>query len=481
MFTIKDHNFFVFCTIAGIFCSLFLGCSKSFNPNVERGSTYNFKEGHPEVRFSAFGFVNEQGNPTINLAADIVYGSLIYNQEGSNYISKLAVDVRVIKQSDSTDVIDSKQYTFQIKKEDPNIAYSQETFTFQKELEVEPGKYKINFTLTDLRSKKKIASSTKTFIPNPAANIPNLTNIKMLGKNMENNTPSWSPITTYDVPGRVDSLRFVFQVTNNSSDKPLVVNSKLIRFASDTTPARPMHYNNYSPSTIGYKGIEYDDTQTIESTQRKLRQAGNVLIEFTFANQQRGNYRFRVETNKTGGESGNHFKARDFGVKSKNYPSVKTAKELARPLVYLMGKDKYDKLLKINNPDSLKQTIDRFWLKHIGNKNKTKSIIQKYYNRVEEANKQFSNFKEGWKTDLGMIYILFGSPWYIEDRLDEMQWSYSYNRSDPERNFYFYQPKLQSQYFPFQHYLLERSQSYFSIQYQQVELWLTGLILQRNI
>ena len=37
---------------------------------------------------------------------------------------------------------------------------------------------------------------------------------------------------------------------------------------------------------------------------------------------------------------------------------------------------------------------------------------------IEEANKQFSNYKEGWKTDMGMMYILFGPPWYIESTLE---------------------------------------------------------------
>ncbi|MDZ7690712.1 MAG: hypothetical protein U5K69_06185 [Balneolaceae bacterium] len=48
-----------------------------------------------------------------------------------------------------------------------------------------------------------------------------------------------------------------------------------------------------------------------------------------------GNYRFSAQLQ--GSEEDDTFKARDFSIKSKNYPTIKTPRELARPLAYLMG------------------------------------------------------------------------------------------------------------------------------------------------
>jgi GWxTD domain-containing protein len=469
------------CSYLIVLCIGFMGCAKSFNPDIERGSNYQFKEGHPEVRFSAIGLINEEGEPHINVSADIVYGSLIYDQEDDTHTSNITIDIQIIDQENPDNIIESKEYTLNIEKEDPNIVYSQDTFTFQRDIPVDPGDYKINFTLTDLNSDKKITSSTQTFIPNPTNNISNLTNIMLMGKNMDDDAPAWSPINTYDVPGRIDSLKFVFQVTNNDSDEPMTVDSRLLRFKSDTSHAQPMHYNRPSDVRLNYKGIEYSDDEIIQNTQRKLLEEGNVLIEFTFGQQQRGNYRFEVEADSES-EDSEMYKARDFSVKSDNYPSIQSPREMARPLAYLMNEKNHKQLMKISNPDSLKRAVDRFWLRNIGNKNKTKDVISKFYNRVEEANKQFSNFKEGWKTDRGMMFILFGRPWYI-DRInnDTIQWSYSYNRSEPERNFYFHRPHSQSEYFPFEYYILRRSDSYYRVQYRQVQLWLSGVIMERQI
>ena len=82
-----------------------------------------------------------------------------------------------------------------------------------------------------------------------------------------------------------------------------------------------------------------------------------------------------------------------------------------------MREDDHEKLMAISDPKQQKLAVDRFWLSNIKNTNKAIQIIELFYERVEEANKQFSNYKEGWKTDMGMMYILFGPPWYVENTL----------------------------------------------------------------
>lgn len=458
--------------------ALLLSCARSFNPDIERGSSYKFRDGYPEVRISAIGFLDENDEPGINIAADIVYGSLVYKQKGDSLEAKFALEIQIIPKEKSEGIAKTQQKIISITRKNQDIVHSQELYTYETRIPVKPGTYQINVTVIDQNSDKQLTRQTQTYIPDPTDEVSNLTNIQMLGRNLDESPGSWSAITTYDVQGAVDSLMFRLQVTNNSSEEPLTINAELVKYESDTTVARPMHYNGYSPSSIQYKGIDYDEEETIQSTRRVLTQPGSVLIEYKFAQQERGNYRFQVTTDSGDEEL---FKARDFSVKSKNYPSIKSPEELARPLAYLMGNKEYDRLLAIKDPDSLKQEVDRFWLKNLNNKNKARQVIQMYYQRVEEANKQFSNFKEGWKTDPGMIYVLFGPPWYVNKHLDIMTWSYSYNRNNPDYNYNFRTPKLPSEFYPFHNYLLLRHQYYFNIQYQQTQLWLSGQILTRSI
>lgn len=454
-----------------------ISCGSTKQANIQRGTGYNFKSGYPEFRISAFGIIDEKQGPTVKLHTEIVKGSLIYKQKGDSLAARIAIDFRVTDLDSSNNVISSQHLERTITSANKNITSSRELLELEYTLPVDPGSYKITVNVKDLSSNKQLTQTTQTSIPKTETGAYALSSIQMYGK--QKGDKRWNNINTYDVKGKIDSLRFVFQVISDKTDKQMQLDSQLLRFKSDTGYTRPMHFSNFSPSSIEYKGIDYDEKTVLQSNRRILTDYSSVFIEYKFANQERGNYRFAVTAKK--GSDQQLYKARDFGVKSKNYPAINSTREMARPLVYLMGEDEYKKLISISDPDSLKKEMDRFWLKNIGNSHQAADVIEKYYQRVEEANKQFSNFKEGWKTDMGMIYILFGPPWYTDDRLQQITWYYSYNRQDPEYSYRFYQPKMKNKFYPFYHYLLERHNYYYTVQYMQRQLWLSGQILTRQL
>jgi GWxTD domain-containing protein len=470
-----SRNLIVYLPLLALFV---ISCGSSRNLNIERGTGYNFQAGHPEFRTSAFGFIDEDNGPTLLITAEVVKGSLVYKSEKDSDSLKARFSLEYqVQDLNSSQIVASKNVEESVTSVDQNIASTREALNMDYSLQVKPSRFRITVNITDLNSDKNITQTAETYIPETETGAYTLSKVQMYGKTLGDD--EWDPINTYDVKGRIDSLRFVVQVISEQTDQPMQINTRLIRFASDTGYTRPMHFSNYSPSSIEYKGIDYDRDTEIQTNQRTLTSYGNTFIEYKFAKQDRGNYRFEVTATKEKGEP--IYKARAFGVKSENYPAISTARELARPLIYLMGEGDHEELMAINDSDSLKREIDRFWLKNVGNTHRARNVIQMYYQRVEEANKQFSNFKEGWKTDLGMIYILFGAPWYTEDHLKELIWYFSYNHDDPEYSYRFYQPKLKNKYYPFYHYLLQRQNYYYTIQYLQRELWLTGQILTRQI
>jgi GWxTD domain-containing protein len=457
---------------------LIAACSRAVAPDVERGSMYQFRDGYPELRVSTIGLLDIDDTGYINIAADVVYGSLIYRNLEGKAFANVVIETRVVG-VDNPDFSKTEQTSLQIENQDQSILSRQNTFAFEQDVEVPPGEYEITVTLFDQTSGKSTVRNSTAFIPDPENPVTNLTAIRLLGKNNLSADGRFMPITTYDVTSRVDSLKFVFQVTNNRMQDPLTIRTRLIRYESDDTPARDMHLNNYTASSIQYKGVDYTRAEIIEETRRILDQEGSVLIEYQYEFLPSGNYRFEATTEGGGIEP--LFKGRDFSVKPENYPSIQSPYELAAPLAYLMDRREYESLMSIEDPDEMKEAIDRFWLTNVGSINRARRVISMYYERVEEANKQFSSFKEGWKTDMGMIYILFGPPWYIDQQLNLVMWSYAFDRSDPRYNFIFEQPRIRNDFFPFTNYLLERNQNLYQIQYQQVQLWLSGEIVNRNI
>lgn len=482
------HTMRLRCTFfIGLMASLFLAsCSSVKQTNVERGTQYRFQEGYPELRISAIGLLDEFDQAYINITSEIVYGSLIYKERNGLQTASIIYEIR------ANQVVGTESFRFQRElmiDTDQSIPFlNQDVLTLQNDLEVVPGEYDIAISVTDIVSGKTTIREARTMIPDPESPEVNVTSIRL---SVQKQFPgdsllAFSPVTTYSLGTGVDSLKFDFQVTNNDLAQPLRVKSRLMSFRADSSSANPLHFNNYSPSSIQYMGLEYSDDQILYETTRVLEDPGSVTMEFFFPVPGRGNYRFEVQVEGNGGEADggdeeNLYKARDFAIKSVNYPNVQSAREMAAPLIYLMDRKEHEKLMSLESPYELKAAVDRFWLSNIGDQTTAKAVLSLFYDRVEKANKLFGNYKEGWKTDMGMMYVLFGPPWYIDRRLDGMWWSYSYDRNDPEYNFYFERTKISSIYYPFDNYLLRRDVGYFNRQYQQIQLWLSGGILQRNL
>ena len=382
--------------------TLFAGCNQQVNENIERGTTYQYREGFPEVRLSAIGLFDAENNAGINITADIVYGSLIYSSNDNGSLEASLKAGIEIKNRNNDKTVKRKGYSFEVTAKNRTITNSQQVFTFQKRIPISPGSYNVLVTIVDESSGKKTTRKTEAFIPEFDDDTPRITTIQLLSKDVESDRPTFRPITTYDMQGKNDSLSFRFQVTNAADDTVEVTNT-LMKFRSDTSIARSMSSPDYSQGSIQYEGIEYDERTILQENRRLIIQPRNVIVEFKIPLPERGNYRFRAtlsnRSGKTTSNSKNSMqKARDFSIKSANYPTPKTPRELAGPLAYLMGEEEHDKLMSIHSPDSLKKAIDKFWLEEMKKPNVAKDVIAKYYERVEEANKQFSNFKEGWKT-----------------------------------------------------------------------------------
>lgn len=149
------------------------------------------------------------------------------------------------------------------------------------------------------------------------------------------------------------------------------------------------------------------------------------------------------------------------------FPRFTTIEELVGPLIYLSDIEEQDQLEKIGND---KKLFDKFWLKMAENPERAKKIIRGYYDRVEYVNSNFTTFKEGWKTDMGMIYLVMGPPHSIEKSGNKEVWNYQDGRHLPKRRYQFIKT---STLFSPAHYVLIRERKH-------AESWFKAVNLIRN-
>lgn len=162
-------------------------------------------------------------------------------------------------------------------------------------------------------------------------------------------------------------------------------------------------------------------------------------------------------------------------VSNKKYPKLSQVNDLVEPLIYISTEIEIKDLKK--NPTELKDSkkeMDKFWLKlSQGNSKLAKYIIKNYYQRVKYANQYFTTYKEGWKTDMGMIYIIYGAPNRTVRTNDAEYWFYTQNANFSEIKFSFAKKPNQ---FTDEHYNLVRFQDYEQVWYPMIEQWRNGKI-----
>lgn len=456
-----------------IIALIITSCARTFNPDIDMGSGYELVPGTPDIRMDAIGFLDDDNYPFINVTVQINKNSLIYRTDFERRFAEVEIDVRIV--DSETSESRSFQETFIIN--DPSQRLGEGLyFVFTEDYEINPGEHIVTVTVTDKTSDKRTVRQDRSYIFNPDNPQTNITAIRMSGLNPLIDPDNFSVISTYDVPSINDSLLFTFLVSNQFDDRPITLRMRLLRFQADRAPALPLSARDPSPNSLPFVGFRLRNPEVLKDFTKVISEKGSFPQEIILKRPEDGNYRFEVtiDTKEQGGDR-TLFRARDFSVKSINYPHILSAREMAAPLVYLMSRNEHRNLMSIEHPDSLKMAVDRFWLSNLP-PNQARATIEMFYERVEQANMFFSSFKEGWKTDMGRVYIMFGPPISVEPTHNQMIWAYTFDLNDPLYNIRFRRTRPPSEFFPFDHYVVQRSPEFFSLEYQQQQRWLQGLM-----
>ncbi len=103
------------------------------------------------------------------------------------------------------------------------------------------------------------------------------------------------------------------------------------------------------------------------------------------------------------------------------FPEFKRLDELVAGIHYILN-EREKKGLK--NSKNLKQSFDSFWLETYSTKFRARNAIRNYFNWIEQANEMFTDFKQGWKTDRGMLFIVYGVPDEVYRSKNNEEWFY---------------------------------------------------------
>lgn len=333
----------------------------------------------PEQQFADLDcWVYHTTDSTSTLFVEVLFSNLVYQKDpySGQYTCSYRLSFKLTAGYDSGDILATSSL---LAGDSLNYGKSNSVVHSFEVKSKYPGEYLLEITLFDLNRK----FSSNHYLEIDKTNHYGRQNFIILN---QNNGLIFKNYLPEDEPFRI--------VTDLPEQKYLTVNYYL----RDFPVARPPYTEDNEP-VFNYKP---DSVFTVS--------VDNGQSEWLTLNKT-GFYHFRKDTVSREGLTLFCF--------HEGFPEITTAEQLRYPLRYITTRKEYDTLMENLN---IKAGVDDFWLKTARTPERAKILFQKYYSNVEDANRYFTSYLEGWKTDRGLIYIIFGEPDYVYRGKGNEEW-----------------------------------------------------------
>lgn len=221
------------------------------------------------------------------------------------------------------------------------------------------------------------------------------------------------------------------------------------------------HYNRDFPLALPPYSSKISESFELKPDTTFLVPADSVLRL-----KKKGFYHFRLDTGQWEG----------FTIYSfyQHYPLVGEFQDMAEPLRYLTTQKEYEGMLAAkSDPAALRLWVEAFWIRRAGQQERARTLIAGFYQRVEESNRLFTSYQEGWKTDRGIIYIVYGAPTKVYRSTAGEAWVYGNESSTLS---YYYNFINLDNPFSDNDFEMDRSSQYRYGWGQAIESWRKGHI-----
>ncbi|WP_246255722.1 GWxTD domain-containing protein [Cyclobacterium plantarum] len=187
---------------------------------------------------------------------------------------------------------------------------------------------------------------------------------------------------------------------------------------------------------------------------------GSFLVNVPVPFEKSGYYYIQADTSSTTGLM--------IKTASQTFPRVSTWEEMIQMVTYISTRKEHETLLAAENK---KTALDEYWIRMTRDEETAKTLIKEYFRQVEFANILFTDFKEGWATDRGMVYIIMGPPQEVYFDKDKETWVYQSQDSNSKITFTF--ARIKNILTP-NYYTLNRSRAYQPIWFKNITAWRNG-------
>ncbi len=308
-----------------------------------------------------------------------------------SYISKFDLNIDVMDKDNS--LVYNNLSKEEVKTKETGQEYlSRNSQILTRNLFLPPGEYDVKVTVFEQSTKKKTEKDKKIKVEDYSTPPLSISDVMIVSKI---SSSEGKKIITPDIQrnvGIVDTFFLFFYVYKNNDDQSVNINCRI--------------------SDAEQKEV-FAKKETIDFT-TGLSFQNQVFVAVPTADMGFGKYSVEISALST---NYNASESSSFENVSPDFPApLKNIDELIEQLQYIAKDEELDHMRDGKTDVEKQKRFLDYWKKKDPSPNtKRNEVMQEYYKRLMNANKFFSTtYTPGWKSDMGMVYIIFGEPSNIE-------------------------------------------------------------------
>ncbi len=340
--------------------------------------------------FEALDFYSPEGTKSrVDIYVEIPLGNFEFKkskEEKNKYISDFDLTIDVF------DLSEVRVYDNVSKEELSTTQTSSEYLQgssqiIPKNLFLTPGTYKIRLTIYETDTKRSSEEEKEITVRDFTAPPFSLSDIMLVSKLSETNGKKIITPSVSNEVGSLDTFALFFYVYKNATDQEIDISCKItdadnkeVYSTQDNLPSTAGAFQNQFIFPVSTAGLNYGKFQA-EITATNAQHTDKSVIHFTLGNA-------------------------DFPF------SLNNIDELIDQLQYIAKEKEMDYMKAGKTVAEKQKRFMEFWKSKDPNPaTKKNEAMDEYYRRLFYANKHFgTTYTNGWRTDMGMVFIIFGAP-----------------------------------------------------------------------
>jgi GWxTD domain-containing protein len=209
----------------------------------------------------------------------------------------------------------------------------------------------------------------------------------------------------------------LFVISNQKADDGTKLIPNITRVITTKHNSLPIYFEIYSDSTrvtsLSFRIFSKEDSVIYSTAAVKTLQPGKNAVSYSLDSLMLpyGEYTLNATIYDTNALPLATIK-KGFSMWSANLPFyVRDIDKAIEEMQYIASATEMDSLKAKKTYDEKVRAFYEFWKKKDPNPTTEENeFLLEYYRRIEYANRNFSHYIGGWKTDMGMVYVYLGTP-----------------------------------------------------------------------